>query len=117
MESVEEQRLAESLNKIEKLENEALTNQQQIRDLNAIAEQRAVELQEAKLAFLSARDNAIGSAAELGEIRFQLQEALMEIESLANQLQILHGSRTWKAGRFLLLPLRAVRKIIRILVS
>jgi hypothetical protein len=117
MESVEEQRLAESLNKIEKLENEALICQQQIRDLNEIVEQKTVELREAKLAFLGARDNAIGSAAELGEIRFQLQEASMEIESLANQLHILHGSRTWKAGRFLLLPLRVIRKIIRILVS
>ena len=117
MESVEEQYLAESLNKIEKLENKALIYQHQIRDLNEIAEQKACELQEAKLAYLNARDSAIGANAELGEMRFRLEEALAEVQSLALQINILHGSRTWKAGRFLLLPLRAVRKIIRILVS
>jgi hypothetical protein len=75
------------------------------------------ELQELTLAYLNARDSAIGAAAELGEMRFRLEKATTEIDSLVNQLNLLHGSRTWRAGRFLLLPLRAVRKIIRLLTD
>jgi hypothetical protein len=75
------------------------------------------ELQELTLAYLNARDSAIGAAAELGEMRFRLEKATTEIESLVHQLNLIRGSRTWRAGRFLLLPLRAVRKIIRFLTD
>lgn len=104
------------------LEREAIDMQEQLADTQKqlsesqqTAQRLTAELQEAKLAFLGARDSAIGSAAELGELRFLLAEATTEIESLANQLEILHSSRTWRAGRFLLLPLRAIRKIVRTL--
>jgi 2-polyprenyl-3-methyl-5-hydroxy-6-metoxy-1,4-benzoquinol methylase len=107
----------EQLQKIEGLEKEVSDLQQQLADSQQIINQDASELQELYLACLNARDSAIGSAAELGEMRFRLEKARAEIDSLVHQLDILHSSRTWKAGRFVFLPLRAVRKVIRLLVS
>ena len=73
--------------------------------------------QEANLAFLDARDHAIGSAAELGELRYRHDKALREIESLVHQLNLLHGSRTWRIGRFVLSPLTALRKVLRLILK
>ena len=72
--------------------------------------------QEANLAFLDARDHAIGSAAELGELRYRHDKSLREIESLVHQLNLLHGSRTWRIGRFVLSPLTALRKVLRLIL-
>ena len=82
-----------------------------------IANLKVDELQELSLAFLNARDSAIGAAAELGEMRFRLEKATSEIDSLVHQLNLLRSSRTWKAGRLLLLPLRAVRKVLRLVTN
>ena len=73
--------------------------------------------QEANLAFLDARDHAIGSAAELGELRYRHDKSLREIESLVHQLNLLHGSRTWRIGRFVLSPLTALRKVLRLILK
>jgi 2-polyprenyl-3-methyl-5-hydroxy-6-metoxy-1,4-benzoquinol methylase len=73
--------------------------------------------QEANLALLDARDSAIGSAAELGELRHRYGKSLGEIDSLVHQLNLLHGSRTWRIGRFMLLPLRAIRKVLSLILK
>ena len=73
--------------------------------------------QEANLAFLDARDHAIGSAAELGELRYRHDKSLREIDSLVHQLNLLHGSRTWRIGRFVLLPLTTLRKVLRLILK
>ena len=73
--------------------------------------------QEANLAILDARDHAIGSAAELGELRYRHDKSLREIESLVHQLNLLHGSRTWRIGRFVLSPLTALRKVLRLILK
>jgi len=73
-------------------------------------EQQIIDLQ---IAILDSRDYAIGTAAELGEMRFQLAQAHQQIDSLALQLDLIHSSRTWKIGRFVLLPLRVLRKVLR----
>jgi SAM-dependent methyltransferase len=75
------------------------------------------KLTEIQLSYLDARDSAIGAAAELGEMRYQLAQAHHQIGSLVHQLNLLHTSRTWKIGRFVLLPLRAIRKALRLLMS
>jgi hypothetical protein len=75
------------------------------------------KFRESQLALLDARDHAIGASAELGEIRFLQEISLREIDSLSHQLIILHGSRTWKIGRVMLLPLRAIRKVISLLMD
>ena len=72
---------------------------------------------EANLAFLDARDHAIGSAAELGELRYRHDKSLREIDSLVHQLNLLHGSRTWRIGRFVLSPLTALRKVLRLILK
>jgi hypothetical protein len=82
-----------------------------------LMEATGVKLTEAQLAMLNARDHAIGAAAELGEIRYQHDKALREIDSLVHQLNLLRGSRTWRIGRFVLLPLRAIRKALRLIMS
>jgi hypothetical protein len=73
--------------------------------------------QEANLAFLDARDHAIGSAAELGELRYRHDKSLREIDSLVHQLNLIHGSRTWRIGRFVLLPLTTIRKALRLILK
>lgn len=62
---------------------------------------------------LSTRDYAIGTAAELGELRHRLDITTDQLNSVVHQLNLLHSSRTWRIGRFVLLPLRAVRWVMR----
>ena len=71
----------------------------------------------ARTEVLHARDNAIGTSAELGVIRARHARAQSEVDSLVNQLNVLHTSRTWRIGRFILLPLRAMRWVLRKLMS
>ena len=84
-------------------------------------QQRVVELtqmlEKTQIALLDARDSAIGSAAEAGELRFLLDRANHEKAVLIDQINLLHTSRTWKIGRFVLLPLRAIRKVLRTIMS
>jgi 2-polyprenyl-3-methyl-5-hydroxy-6-metoxy-1,4-benzoquinol methylase len=75
------------------------------------------ECREQQLQTLEARDHAIGASAELGVLRFRYQESQNLVDSLVHQLNLLHGSRTWRAGRFVLLPLRAVRKLVRMILK
>lgn len=74
------------------------------------------ELLELKLKLIEAKDFAIGANAELGVMRFRLTESQELVDSLVHQLNLLHSSRTWKIGRFVLLPLRAVRKALRLIL-
>ena len=83
----------------------------------AHAETLHTELVRARTEVLQARDHAIGSAAELGVILARHAKAQSEVDSLVNQLNILHTSRTWRIGRFVLLPLRAMRWVLRELLS
>jgi hypothetical protein len=73
------------------------------------------QITELALAVLDARDYAIGAAAELGELRFRHEQARQEIDSLIHQLNIIHGSRTWKVGELVLKPLRLVQKVLRLI--
>jgi hypothetical protein len=75
------------------------------------------KITELELSLLDARDFAIGAAAELGELRYRYEKSLREIDSLVFQLDLLHGSRTWRIGRFVLLPLRAIRKVLRLILK
>ena len=79
-------------------------------------EKEIMKRQEADLALLDARDYAIGSAAELGELRYRCEKSLSEIDSLVHQLNLIHGSRTWRIGRFVLSPLTVFRRILRLIL-
>jgi chromosome segregation ATPase len=76
-----------------------------------------IKRQEVNLALLDARDSAIGSAAQLGELRYRHDKSLREIDSLVHQLNLLHGSRTWRIGRFILTPLTALRKVLHLILK
>ena len=78
-------------------------------------EDKNSQVRELALAVLDARDYAIGAAAELGELRFRHEQARQEIDSLIHQLNLVHGSRTWRVGAFILKPLRVVRKVLRLI--
>jgi len=73
------------------------------------------KITELALAVLDARDYAIGAAAELGELRFRHEQARREIDSLIHQLNIIHGSRTWRMGELVLKPLRVVQRVLRLI--
>ena len=75
------------------------------------------KITELELSLLDARDFAIGAAAELGELRYRHDKSLREIDSLVHQLNLLHGSRTWRIGRFVLSPLTALRKVLRLILK
>ncbi len=127
----EADRVFRGLTEIETLKNKLTTShhetnlanirvheeQQKVLECVQVMESNAKKLTDTHIAFLDARDHAIGAAAELGELRFQQSKALGEIDSLVHQLNVLHGSRTWRIGRFVLLPLRAVRKALRLIMS
>jgi 2-polyprenyl-3-methyl-5-hydroxy-6-metoxy-1,4-benzoquinol methylase len=95
-------------------------NHEQEQDVIRYKQAMEIEItkrQEANLAFLDARDHAIGSAAELGELRYRHDKSLREIDSLVHQLNLIHGSRTWRIGRFVLSPLTALRKVLRLILK
>ena len=84
-------------------------------------EKKGRELKEANdrltMDLLHARDGVIGATAEVGMLRFQYEDARRQIDSLVHQLNLIHGSRTWRIGRFVLLPLRAVQRVLRKLLG
>lgn len=69
-------------------------------------------IQELELQLLSARDHAIGMAAELGEARHRVEKARKEVSDLRHQIKLIEQSRTWKIGRFMLLPVRILRRLV-----
>lgn len=85
---------------------------QQVTITNQLAIAESFE-REMTYKLMQARDHAIGAAAELGVVRAHHARAQAQVDSLVNQLDLLHTSRTWRIGRFVLLPLRAVRWLIK----
>jgi 2-polyprenyl-3-methyl-5-hydroxy-6-metoxy-1,4-benzoquinol methylase len=103
--------------KIHKSLHETQIENSKVLELTRSMEHLEQKLSDSQIAFLDARDSAIGAAAEAGELRFLLDRARHEHAVLTHQFNLLHTSRTWKIGRFVLLPLRAFRKVLRILMS
>lgn len=92
---------------LETIQGELVTAKNEVQQVKA-------ELASQTVKVLEARDHAIGTSAELGVMRFRYSESQKLADSLLHQLNILHGSRTWRIGRFVLLPLRALRRLVRI---
>jgi len=61
---------------------------------------------------LQARDQIIGLTAHQAELEHLLQIARSNNDNLRIELKGLYGSRTWKLGRFLMLPMRIARRVI-----
>jgi SAM-dependent methyltransferase len=66
---------------------------------------------------LHARDATIGLSAELGTMKAKYESAQALADSVIHQLNLLHTSRTWRIGRFMLIPLRSLRWIMKKLLS
>ena len=90
-----------------------------------------------ELSLLQSRDFSIGAAAEVGEVKVghvktieqlkdanthiknhlahikRLEEAMMELNRARSaELDRVYNSASWKIGRFVMIPVRILRKII-----
>jgi chromosome segregation ATPase len=61
---------------------------------------------------LQARDQIIGLTARQAELDHRLRIARSNNDKLRRELKDVFGSRTWKLGRLLMLPVRVVRRVI-----
>ncbi len=93
-------------------------SERKIRDLNPSVEA------ELRLQLMQLRDHAIGTTAQVGELRARLQEKEVELEKkntrisrlrkdLEQQEARLRASLTWRIGNFFMLPIRILRRLLR----
>ena len=108
-----ESRLLISERELVTLQEQLTAAHEQLTSLKTENDQIQEENKLLHLNLLGARDFAIGAAAELGEMRHRHQIARAEVDSLVHQINIIHGSRTWRIGRFVLRPLRGIQWIMR----
>ena len=76
------------------------------------------EIDELKMSLLHVRDYARGCAAELGEARtffeIHIADADRKVRQARKKNQDIYATRTWKMGRLVMLPIRKVRRIIKV---
>ena len=76
------------------------------------------EIDELKMSLLHVRDYARGCAAELGEARtffeIHIADADRKVRQARKKNQDIYATRTWKIGRLVMLPIRIVRRIIKV---
>ena len=76
------------------------------------------EIDELKMSLLHTRDYARGCAAELGEARtffeIHIADADRKVRQARRKNQQIYATRTWKMGRLVMLPIRIVRRIIKV---
>ena len=76
------------------------------------------EIDDLKMSLLHARDYARGCAAELGEARtffeIHIADADRKVRLARKKNQQIYATRTWKMGRLVMLPIRIVRRIIKV---
>ena len=76
------------------------------------------EIDELKMSLLHVRDYARGCAAELGEARtffeIHIADADRKVRQARRKNQQIYATRTWKMGRLVMLPIRIVRRIVKV---
>ena len=93
-------------------------SERKIRDLSPSVEA------ELRLQLMQLRDHAIGTTAQVGELRARLQEKEVELEkknarishlrkNLDQQEARLRATITWRVGNFFMLPIRILRRLLR----
>ena len=93
-------------------------SERKIRDLSPSVEA------ELRLQLMQLRDHAIGTTAQVGELRARLQEKEVELEkknarishlrkNLDQQEARLRATFTWRVGNFFMLPIRILRRLLR----
>ncbi len=72
---------------------------------------------ELRLQIMQLRDYAIGAAASVGELRAQLAETQARLMRLRKDFEAhdarMRATATWKIGRFVMLPVRILRRLLR----
>ena len=71
------------------------------------------ELADLEMRILQMRDFNIGCAAELGEAKANLAKNQNDLNRERQQIKAIYASSTWKIGRFILLPIRILRRILK----
>ena len=89
-------------------------------EANKIAEDLRRQIIHLSLENAGLRDNVIGAEATVGTLNWKLERLNAHLNHLQNELKIaredndaIFRSRTFRLGRFMTLPLRAIRKILR----
>ena len=87
--------------------------QQEVIELRLANELRIAQARQAalELEILNARDHTIGRAAELATTQHELAVARHQLAALRHELTVVRSSTTWKLGRFLMLPIRILRRL------
>jgi len=94
------------------------TSERKVRDLDPSVEA------ELRLQLMQLRDHAIGTTAQVGELRARLREKEAELEKKNARIARLrkdfeqHETRmratmTWRIGNFVMLPIRILRRLLR----
>ncbi len=114
-----EARIRELEAQIESAEDLRVTkdNAQGAKD-NAQVTELKNEIDDLKMSLLHTRDYARGCAAELGEARtffeIHIADRDRKVRQARKKNQQIYATRTWKMGRLVMLPIRIVRRIIKV---
>ena len=87
--------------------------QQEVIELRLANQLRIAQARQAalELEILNARDHTIGRAAELATTQHELAVVRHQLAALRHELTAVRSSTTWKLGRFLMLPIRILRRL------
>ena len=111
LESAEHLRVAQHDAQVAKHDAQVTQNDTQVTELQN-------EIDELKMSLLHVRDYARGCAAELGEARTffetHIADADRKVRQARKKNQQIYATRTWKMGRLVMLPIRIVRRIIKV---
>ena len=118
LESAEDLRVAQHDAQVAKHDAQVAKHDAQVAKHDAQVIQLKKELDELKMSLLHTRDYARGCAAELGEARtffeIHIADADRKVRQARRKNQQIYATRTWKMGRLVMLPIRIVRRIIKV---
>ena len=118
LESAEHLRVAQHDAQVAKHDAQVAKHDTQVAKHDTQVIQLKKELDELKMSLLHVRDYARGCAAELGEARtffeIHIADADRKVRQARRKNQQIYATRTWKIGRLVMLPIRIVRRIIKV---
>ena len=118
LESAEHLRVAQHDAQVAKHDTQVAKHDTQVAKHDTQVIQLKKELDELKMSLLHVRDYARGCAAELGEARtffeIHIADADRKVRQARKKNQDIYATRTWKIGRLVMLPIRIVRRIIKV---
>ena len=118
LESAEHLRVAQHDAQVAKHDTQVAKHDTQVAKHDTQVIQLKKELDELKMSLLHVRDYARGCAAELGEARtffeIHIADADRKVRQARRKNQQIYATRTWKMGRLVMLPIRIVRRIIKV---